>query len=79
VSTADLTTRTVRLALRAICCARCSGIVPPDHAERTERGHWRCRDFADCRYRREQHRRIADELRRPEGTRSDDAGRGVAA
>ncbi len=72
-------TLTARLALHAICCVRCAGIVPPAWAERTERGHWRCRDFADCRYRRDQHRRIADELRRPEGTRSDDAGREVAA
>ncbi len=67
-------TLTVRLVLHAICCVRCSGIVPVEHAERTERGHWRCRDFADCRSRRDQHRRIADELRA--GT--DDAGRDAA-
>ena len=72
---ATLTTRPVRpvrLALHAVCCARCSGIVLAEHAERTERGHWRCRDFADCRYRRAEHRRIADALR------ADDA-REVAA
>lgn len=72
-------TRTAQLALHAVCCARCSGIVPVEQAERTARGHWRCRDCTDCRDRRAQHRRIADALRRPAGTRSDDAGRGVAA
>ncbi len=75
MSTTPAATLTARLALHRICCVRCSGILSPDHAERTERGHWRCRDFADCRYRREQHRRIADALR----AGSDDAGREVAA
>lgn len=70
MSPTPVATRTARLALHAVCCARCSGIVPVEQAERTARGHWCCRDFADCRDRRAQHRRIADELR----AGSDDAG-----
>ncbi len=72
IPAATLTLRlATHLALHVVCCARCKGVVLFEHAERTARGHWRCRDFADCRYRRDQHRRIADELR----AGSDDAGR----
>lgn len=63
-----LTVRPVRLALHRVCCARCNGIVPPAWAERTPSGDWRCADWPRCRYRRDQHRRIADDLR------ADDAG-----
>lgn len=79
MTTTPAATLTTRLALHAVCCARCAGIVPPAWAERAPNGEFRCTDLPRCRYRWDQHRRIADELRRPEGTRSDDAGRGVAA
>ncbi len=79
MTTTPAATLTARLALHAICCARCHGIVPPDQAEPAPSGEYRCLDWHACAYRRAQHRRSADELRRPAGTRSDDAGRGVAA
>jgi len=61
-------TRTVRRALHRVCCARCGGIVPPAWTERAPNGEFRCRNLPLCRYRRDQHRRIADALR------ADDAG-----
>ncbi len=66
-------TLTVRLALHAICCARCSGIVPLEQAEQIRYGHWCCRSWDNCRARRATHRRIADALR------ADDAASAVAA
>ncbi len=67
-------TLTARLALHAICCARCSGIVPPEQAAHTPSGDWRCTDWHACAARRDTHRRIADALR-AEGLPSEyDAG-----
>jgi len=60
--TATLTTRPVRLALHAVCCGRCGGIVLAEQAERYPLD-WRCRDWHACAYRRATHRRIADALR----------------
>lgn len=78
MSTTPAATLTVRLALHAICCARCSGIVPVEQAEQIRGGHWCCRSWDDCRARRATHRRITDALRAEGPPSGYDAGK-VAA
>lgn len=63
MSATPAATLTVCLALHAICCARCGGILPPERAEPAPSGDYRCKDWHACAYRRATHRRIADALR----------------